>query len=67
MNAFLLRTGQLVGLLGMVLMALSVVARLTGRFALGDFQIGTLLLASVGAVTAGCFLLLWSIADRGQR
>ena len=37
MNAFLLRTGQLVGLLGMVLMALSVVARLTGRFALGDF------------------------------
>ena len=67
MNALMGRGGQLVGLLGIVLMVLSAAARLTGRFALGDFQIGTLLLASVGAVSGGCLLLLWSISDRGQR
>ena len=33
----------------------------------GDFQIGTLLLASIGGLAVGCFLLLWSMADRVQR
>jgi len=67
MNNLLLRAGQLAGLLGILLMAVSVAARLTGRYALGDFQIGTLLLASIGALAVGCFLMLWSIADRTRR
>jgi len=49
------------------LMAVSGAARLTGRYALGAFQIGTLLLASIGGLAVGCFLLLGSIADRARR
>jgi hypothetical protein len=65
MNTILLRGGQLVGVLGILLMALSVAGRLAGRWALGDFQVGTFMLAGIGAVSVGCFLLLWSMADRG--
>jgi hypothetical protein len=65
MNALLLRSGQAAGLLGMVLMGVSVLARLTGRYSVGDFQTGTLMIAGSGAVTVGCFLLLWAISDRG--
>ena len=67
MNMLLLKAGQLAGLLGIVLMVVSIAGRLSGRYALGDFQIGTLLLAGIGGVAVGCFLLLWSIADRVQR
>jgi len=56
-----------VGLLGIVLMAVSVGARLAGRYWVGDFQAGTLLLGGLGAVTVGCFLLLWAMSERGQR
>jgi hypothetical protein len=67
MNALLVRGGQAAGLFGILLIALSVAARLSGRYTLGDFQVGTLLLASVCAVSTGCFLLLWSIADQSRR
>jgi hypothetical protein len=67
MNALLVRAGQLVGLLGIVLMAVSVAARLAGRYWVWDFQAGTLLLGGAGAVTVGCFLLLWAMSERGQR
>ena len=67
MNLLLVRAGQLVGLLGIVLMAVSVAARLAGRYWVGNFQAGTLLLGGVGAVTVGCFLLLWAMSERGQR
>jgi hypothetical protein len=67
MTNLLLRAGQLAGLLGILLMAFAVAARLSGRYALGDFQIGTLLLASVGGLAVGSFLILWSIADRPRR
>lgn len=67
MNALLLRGGHLAGLLGIVLMAISVAGRLAGRFTIGDFQAGTLMLAGIGAVSVGCFLLLCSIADQAHR
>ena len=67
MNGLLLRSGQAAGLLGIVLMGVSVLARLTGRYTVGDFQTGTLMIAGSGAVTIGCFLLLWAISERGQR
>jgi len=66
MNTNLLRGGQSVGLLGILLMVIAVVARLAGRFMLGNIQTGTLLVAGIGAVVIGCFLLLWFIADRGR-
>lgn len=67
MNALLLRGGQLAGLLCIVMMAVSVAGRLTGRYMVGDFQAGTLMLAGIGAVSVGCFLLLWVVADRARR
>jgi hypothetical protein len=67
MNNLLLRGGQLVGVLGIVLMAVSVGARLAGKFTLGSYASGTLLLGGIGAVVVACFLLLWALAERGQR
>ncbi len=67
MNAVLLTGGQLVGVLGMLMIAVALVARLAGNFTLGGFATGSLMLAGIGAVSVGCFLLLWSIAQRGPR
>jgi hypothetical protein len=67
MNALFVRAGQLAGLLGILLMAASVATRLAGRYTVAGFEAGTLLLAGTGAVTAGCFLLLWAISERMQR
>jgi hypothetical protein len=67
MNSVLLRVGQLAGLLGMLLMAVSVVGRLGGRFVLGNFQTGTMMLAGIAGVSVGCFLLLWALAARAGR
>ena len=67
MDALLLGGGRLVGSLGIVLMVVAAVGRLMGRFWFGGFQIGTLMLAGIGAVVVGCFLLLWGIAERRPR
>jgi hypothetical protein len=64
MDTVLRRGGQLSGLLGILLMAVAVAARLAGNFWLGGFTTGTLLLAGIGAVTVGCFMLLWRMAER---
>jgi len=66
MNTVLLRGGQLIGLLGILLMLVSVYARFAGKFTFGGYQTGTLLLAGMGAVVVGCFFLLWVIADRDR-
>jgi hypothetical protein len=65
--SLLLRGGQLTGLIGILLIVVSVVARLGGKFTLGGFATGTLMLAGMGAVSVGCFLLLWLLAERGRR
>lgn len=64
MKTMLLRAGQSIGLL---LMAVAVVARMAGHFILGGFATGTLMLAGIGAVGAGCFLLLMLLVGRDQR
>jgi hypothetical protein len=66
MDRLLLRAGQSSGLLGMLLIAAAVAVRLSGRFTLGGFATGTLMLAGIGAVGVGCFLLLWLLARRGR-
>ncbi len=67
MNLILLRGGQAVGLLGIVLLAVAVVARLRGVYTVGDYQTGTLLLAAIAALAVGCFLLLWLLAEHARR
>jgi hypothetical protein len=66
MNALLLRGGQATGLLGILLMAIAVVARLGGAFMLGRFQTGTLLLGGMAGLGVGSFLLLWVLAERSR-
>ena len=66
MNALLLKAGQLIGIIGIVLMAVSVVVRLGGSYTVGGYATSALLLAGVGAVSAGCFALLWVLAARGR-
>ncbi|HEX8738832.1 MAG TPA: hypothetical protein VF925_01670 [Casimicrobiaceae bacterium] len=52
--------GRIVGIAGLVLCALAVLARLTGHYTLGGFQVGTILVAGIAALAAACFLMLWS-------
>jgi hypothetical protein len=62
----ILRGGQAAGVLGLALMALAVLSRLAGRYIIGGFESGSLLIAGIGAIVAGCFALLWVIAERGR-
>jgi hypothetical protein len=64
MSALLLRAGQAAGLLGLLLMAIAVVARLGGRYVLGGVAVSSWMLAGVAAVGVGCFLLLWFLSQR---
>ena len=66
MNALLLKAGQLIGIIGIVLMTVSVAARLGGSNEIGGYAMGTLLLAGIGAANAGCFVLLWVLTTRGR-
>ena len=67
MSTVLRNGGQLVGLLGILLMVVSAVFRLGGYFMLAGFETGTLFLAGIGAVSAGCFLMLWQAVDSARR
>ena len=64
MNELLLRGGQLAGVVGVLLMVIAGAARVSGRYVLSGFGTGTLMLAGIGAVSVGCFLLLWLLAAR---
>lgn len=62
----ILRGGQAVGVIGLVVMALAVVSRLAGVYKIAGFESGSLLSAGIGATVAGCFALLWVLALRGR-
>lgn len=64
MNQFLLLSGRVAGLVGLVLIAVAVAVRLTGAYWLGGFQVGTLLLGGTAALVAGCFALLLVLTSR---
>ena len=63
MNALAL-LGRLAGIVGVLVCALAVVVRVGGHFLLAGYQVGTLFLAGIAAMVAGCFCLLWVIAAR---
>jgi hypothetical protein len=63
MDAMLL-IGRLVGVVGVLICAAAVVVRLGGHFLLSGYQVGTLFLAGIAAMVAGCLCLLWSLASR---
>jgi len=66
MNAVLLNGGKMAGALGILVMLIAVLARAAGNYTLGGYATATLLLAGIGAVSVGCFLLLWVLAERAR-
>lgn len=51
--------GRIVGIVGLLLCALAVLARITGHYTVAGFEAGTFLVAGIAGLAAGCFLLLW--------
>lgn len=66
MNAVLLKSGKMAGALGILVMLIAVLARVFGSYTLGGYGTSTLLLTGIGAVSVGCFLLLWVLAERAR-
>ena len=58
MNNLIMMLGRLVGLGGLLLCIVSFGARLTGKYFLGGFQVGTLLAGGIAIMVAGCYCLL---------
>jgi hypothetical protein len=64
MANLLRRLGQSIGMLGILLMLVSLVLRLAGEFWVAGFATGTLMVAGIGAVCLGSFLLLCWVSER---
>lgn len=55
--------GRLGGIAGVILSAVAVLARLRGVYSVAGFQVGTLLLAGMAAMLAGCLGYLAALAE----
>ena len=55
---------RIAGLIGVVLSVVAGLARVSGRYQLGDYQVITVLQAGTTAMVLGCLLYLASIAER---
>jgi hypothetical protein len=58
MNNLLRWTGRSAGVIGVLLCAVSFVARVAGVWTIGGFQIGTVLQAGTAAMILGCLAYL---------
>jgi energy-converting hydrogenase Eha subunit C len=56
--------GRLLGLAGIVICAISGIARLAGRYAFDGFPVITLFEGGTTVLVAGCFFLLCALAAR---
>lgn len=65
MHDALMWIGKTVGVIGVVVGAVAALERVSGHYAVGSFQVGTLLLVGIAAIVAGCFALLWALTSRG--
>lgn len=65
MNSLLL-LGRLTGGAGLLLCIVAFGVRLTGAYYLGGFQLGTLSLAGIAAMVAGCFFLLLTLTAQSR-
>lgn len=63
-DKLLLWIGRLAGLAGVLVFAGAVYARLRGQFIVGDYQVGTLVQASIALMLVGC---LGYAAATGER
>jgi hypothetical protein len=67
MDKLLLWVGRLAGLIGVVLSVAAFAGRVTGTWAIGGFQIGTVLQAGVAAMVLGCLAYCANLAERARR
>jgi hypothetical protein len=69
MDKGLLSIGRLAGVIGVLIVALAAGRRITGHYALGGFEVGTLLVAGLAAMVLAClcFLAVLTSADRSSR
>jgi hypothetical protein len=67
METLLIAIGRLAGLAGAVMCVVAGVARLTGAYWLGGFQLATLLQAGVAAMVLGCLCFLQALLERTGR
>ena len=63
MENLLTTAGRLIGAVGVVLCALTMIWRLLGNYHLAGFQLATLFQAGTSTVVIGCFLLLVARVD----
>lgn len=63
MKSALVWVGRAAGTIGVAVCALGSVARITGHYTVGSYQVGTLLLAGTAAMAAGCLALLWALTS----
>jgi len=66
MNNILVWIGRLAGIAGALLCVVAGAIRVSGRFWLGNFQVGTLLLAGISVMMAGCVCLLLMLVNRAK-
>jgi hypothetical protein len=66
MRSLLLWMGRVGGVVGVILCAVAVIARIRGAFYVGGFQVGTLLFAGMAAALFGCLGYLAFLAERGR-
>ncbi|HMW54667.1 MAG TPA: hypothetical protein PKZ67_04580 [Accumulibacter sp.] len=66
MDAFLLLSGRVAGIGGLLLCITAAVLRLAGNYYLGTFQLATVLQGGMAATVVGCFLLLLSLTTPGK-
>jgi hypothetical protein len=56
--------GRLGGFVGILMFAVAVIVRLSGRFVVGAFQVGTLLQVAIAGMILGCFCFLLVLTER---
>ena len=64
LQRFLLWVGRLAGLLGVLICAVAIVARLSATYGMMGFQVGTVLQAGVAMMVLGCLGYLALLARR---
>lgn len=63
MDKLLLSLGRLAGVVGVLIVALAGTMRVTGSYALGGFDLGTLLIAGIAAMVFACLCFLTALTN----
>ena len=64
MTSLLTLAGRSAGAIGIVVCAIAGLLRLSGNYWMAGFQVSTLMIAGIAALSTGCFLLLSELVSR---